>query len=48
MELHRDFFYDDTLVLAKESEESLLSNSMRIEMADQIVRRLGRAKPQPQ
>jgi LPS-assembly lipoprotein len=48
MELHRDFFYDDTLVLAKESEEALLSRSMRIEMADQIVRRLGRAKPQPQ
>jgi LPS-assembly lipoprotein len=48
LELRRDFSYDDSLVLAKESEESLLSNSMRIEMADQIVRRLSRAKPQPQ
>jgi LPS-assembly lipoprotein len=48
MELHRDFSYDDSLVLPKESEESMLSNSMRVEMADQIVRRLSRAKPQPQ
>lgn len=48
MELHRDFSYDDSLVLAKESEESMLSNSMRVEMADQIMRRLSRSKPQPQ
>ncbi|MGB8077652.1 MAG: LPS assembly lipoprotein LptE [Gallionella sp.] len=48
LELHRDFSYDDSLVLAKESEEALLSNSMRTEMADQIVRRLSLAKPQPQ
>ncbi len=48
MELHRDYTYDDTIVLAKESEAALLTHSMRSEMADQIVRRLSRAKPQPQ
>jgi len=45
---HRDFSYDDTLVLAKESEEALLFKSMRSEMAQQILRRLNRAKPLPQ
>jgi LPS-assembly lipoprotein len=46
MELHRDFSYDDTEVLAKESEEALLYKSMRSDMVQQIMRRLSRAKPQ--
>jgi len=45
---HRDFSYDDKLVLAKESEETLLFESMRSEMIQQILRRLSRAKPQLQ
>jgi LPS-assembly lipoprotein len=48
MALRRDYSYDDTKVLAKEAEESLLYQSMRSEMAQQIVRRLSRAKPQPE
>jgi LPS-assembly lipoprotein len=48
MSLRRDYTYDDTKVLAKEAEENLLYQSMRSEMAQQIVRRLSRAKPQPQ
>jgi len=48
MALRRDYTYDDSTVLAKEAEESLLYQSMRSEMAQQIVRRLSRAKPQPQ
>ncbi len=48
MALRRDYSYDDTLVLAKESEENLLTQSMRSEMAQQILRRLSRARPQPQ
>ncbi len=48
MALRRDFSYDDTLVLAKEAEETLLYQSMRSEMAQQIMRRLSRAKPQTQ
>lgn len=46
--LHRDFPYDDNNVLAMEAEETLLYQSMRSDMVQQIVRRLGRAKPQPQ
>ncbi len=46
--LRRDFTYDDTKILAKESEEVLLYQSMRSDMVQQIVRRLSRAKPQPQ
>lgn len=45
---HRNFSYNDTLVLAKEAEEALLFQSMRAEMAQQILRRMSRAKPQPQ
>ena len=45
---HRDFSYDDTLVLAKESEETLLFKSMRSGIVQQILRRLSRAKPLPQ
>ena len=46
--LRRDYVYDDTKVLAKETEETLLYQSMRSDMVQQIVRRLSRAKPQPQ
>jgi LPS-assembly lipoprotein len=46
--IHRDFPYDDNNVLAMEAEETLLYQSMRSEMVQQIVRRLSRAKPQPQ
>ena len=45
--LRRDYSYDDTQVLAKEAEETLLYQSMRSDMVQQIVRRLSRAKPQP-
>lgn len=45
MALRRDYSYDDTIVLAKEAEEALLYQSMRSEMAQQIVLRLSRAKP---
>jgi LPS-assembly lipoprotein len=48
MEMHRDYFYDDSQVLAKTSEQNLLAESMYSEMAQQIVRRLSLAKPQPQ
>lgn len=43
--MRRDFSYDDNQVLAKESEENLLYQSMRSDMAEQIVRRLSRANP---
>lgn len=45
--LRRDYSYDDTKVLAKESEEAMLYQSMRSDMVQQILRRLSRAKPQP-
>jgi len=48
MMLRRDYTYDDNKTLAKEAEENLLNQSMRSEMTQQIVRRLSRAKPQPQ
>jgi len=48
MALRRDYVYDDTKVLAKEAEETLLYQSMRSDMVQQIVRRLSHAKPQPQ
>jgi LPS-assembly lipoprotein len=48
MEQHRDYSYDDSIILAKEAEESLLVQSMRSDVAQQIVRRLSRAKPQAQ
>ena len=46
--LRRDYLYDDARILAKEAEEALLYQSMRSDMVQQIVRRLSRAKPQPQ
>src|SRR5450759_4360182 len=48
MALRRDYSYDDTKVLAKEAEETLLYQRMRSEMVQQIMRRLSHAKPQPQ
>lgn len=48
MALRRDYSYDDNEVLAKEAEESLLYQSMRTEMVQQIMRRLSHAKPRPQ
>lgn len=42
----RDYSYDDTQILAKEAEEASLQKSMRTEMVQQIIRRLGNAKPQ--
>jgi LPS-assembly lipoprotein len=46
--LRRDYSYDDAAILAKEQEEALLYKSMRDDMVQQILRRLSRAKPQPQ
>lgn len=46
--LRRDYTYDDSKILAKEAEEALLYQGMRSDMVQQIVRRLSRAKPQPQ
>jgi len=48
MALRRDYSYDDTEVLAKEAEESLLYQSMHQEMVQQIMRRLSHAKARPQ
>ncbi|MDO9010454.1 MAG: LPS assembly lipoprotein LptE [Gallionella sp.] len=45
LQMHRDYAYDDTKILAKEAEEALLYQSMRSDMVQQIVRRLSRAKP---
>jgi len=42
--LRRDYSYDDTIVQAKEAEETLLYQSMRSDMVQQIMRRLSRAK----
>lgn len=46
--LRRDYSYNDAAILAKEQEEVLLYKSMRDDMVQQILRRLSRAKPQPQ
>jgi len=43
--LSRDYSYDDTQLLAKQAEETLLWQSMRSDMTQQIMRRLSRAKP---
>lgn len=48
MSQRRDYSYDDTKILAKGAEETMLFQSMITDMAQQIVRRLSRAKPQPQ
>lgn len=44
--LSRILPYDDTQVLAKEQEEAMLYKDMRADAVAQIIRRLGRAKPQ--
>lgn len=44
--LRRDYSYDDTKVQAKEAEETLLYQSMRSDMVQQIMRRLSRVKLQ--
>jgi LPS-assembly lipoprotein len=46
--MHRNYTYDNNNVLAMEAEETLLYQSMRSDMAQQIMHRLSRAKPQPQ
>lgn len=43
--LRRDMTYDDTLVLAKESEELLLFRDMKTDAVRQMLRRLSVAKP---
>ena len=47
IELRRDMTYDDTLVLAKESEEVLLYQDMQTDAISQILRRLKAAKLPP-
>lgn len=43
--LRRDMTYDDTQLLAKESEETLLFRDMKIDAVRQMLRRLSVAKP---
>jgi LPS-assembly lipoprotein len=43
--LRREMSYDDTLVLAKESEEAILYRDMAIDAVQQMLRRLSVAKP---
>ena len=45
IQLQRIFPYDDTLVLAKEQEERLLYDDMRMDAEQQVVRRLNMARP---
>jgi len=45
IQLRRDMTYDDTEVLAKESEELLLYRDMKIDAVQQMLRRLSVAKP---
>lgn len=48
VQLNRVLAYDDALILAKEQEETQLYKDMRADAVAQTVRRLMRAKPQPQ
>ena len=43
--LTRDLIYDNSQILAMSSEEALLYQNMRSDMAQQILRRLSHAKP---
>jgi LPS-assembly lipoprotein len=43
--LHRDMTYDDTEVLAKESEQILLYRDMKTDAVQQMLRRLAASKP---
>ena len=45
IDLRRDMTYDDTQVLAKESEEIFLYKDMKTDAVQQMLRRLSRAKP---
>ena len=45
IDLRRDMTYDDTQVLAKESEELLLFRDMKTDAVQQMLRRLSVAKP---
>ena len=45
IDLRRDMTYDDTEVLAKESEELLLYRDMKTDAVQQMLRRLSVAKP---
>lgn len=47
IELTRDMTYDDSNVLAKEQEETLLWRDMQGDMVQQIMRRLAAVKPVP-
>jgi LPS-assembly lipoprotein len=48
LRLRREMTYDDTQVLAKESEEVLLYRDMRTDAVRQMLRRLSLAKPSEQ
>lgn len=43
--LQRTLSYDDAQILAKEQEEALIYRDMRSDAAQQVLRRLSRAKP---
>ena len=45
IDLRRDMTYDDTQVLAKESEEQLLYRDMKKDAVQQMLRRLSAGKP---
>jgi len=45
--VRRDMSFDDTLVLAKESEEAVLWRDIESDLVGQLMRRLGKAKNQP-
>jgi LPS-assembly lipoprotein len=45
--LHRNMSFDETQVLAKESEEALLYRDMQGDLVQQIIRRLAAIKPTP-
>jgi LPS-assembly lipoprotein len=47
IEMHSDFPYDDSNVLAMGSEEALLYQNLRSDMVQRIVRRLSRVKLKP-
>jgi len=47
IQLQRILPYDDTLVLAKQQEEQMLYDDMRLDAAQQVLRRLAYARPQP-
>lgn len=45
--IERDFPFNDTQVLAKESEEALLYRDMQTDMVQQVLRRLAATEPLP-